>query len=694
MRCLHRASSLPRLISKSAAVDVLVQCICRRHAGLVLGRRCDHAPWLAARRKHLRNRHRGQHGARLHRHHCRVAGSRSLPWPRLRSRDTGKHRDAGKAGHGQAAGLRLFGTPDRQPDRRDLRFSRVARIAVSAWRALVLCGRRCSRALHDPPVRTAAAQSTPVRRSLPRSSVFAGGWHSQSGDRRIAALALASMPFSAMQVALNTCFVTFGVRELGLTYVEAGMALACAQAGGLAGRLGWGFAAMRLDASRMILIIIGLGMAFCALLLGTSGASLGRAGQFAIATVFGLTASGWNGVFLSEVARLAPQDRIAETTGAVLTASYAGLLAAPALVSAIDAVAGLGPAFVTLGCLAFGGTAGPRAGKQMTKPELDARQIAIACQCGTDERDRDRPRCARSHRGCQEPERRRHDRYRRRHSERCGGGRSSRAVWRSHAARRRSCGHQGQYLGRWLARDPGLAAVRGLHRTARRHRSRAAADRRRGHRRHRRHTRICLQGRHDVAVVWSDATSAQHQPDAGRLLGRTRGALSRPDSYLWRLAPMLEVPAAGRLRMSAWSGSSRRTARSPMARASPNHSSACRSSLLSQRRSPTRHWLSRSWPARIRATRIQPIVAIDCREIEGLRIAFSPRLGLDVAVDDVVANGLASAVEFAARDRSRDCALRPGLACRRDRRGSHAASARRPRYPLRRCLSKRSRCLR
>ncbi len=40
------------------------------------------------------------------------------------------------------------------------------------------------------------------------------------------------------------------------------------------------------------------------------------------------------------------------------------------------------------------------------------------------------------------------------------------------------------------------------------------------------------------------------------------------------------------------------------------------------------------------------IVAIDRRELAALRIAFSPRLGLDVPVDDVVANGVASAVEY------------------------------------------------
>jgi MFS-type transporter involved in bile tolerance (Atg22 family) len=177
-----------------------------------------------------------------------------------------------------------------------------------------------------------------------------------TADRQIAMLALASMPFSAMQVSLNTVFVTLGTSELGLSHVEAGMALACAQAGGLVGRLGWGFVAMRLNASRAVLIVIGLGMAFCAALLGLDGASLGRNWQFAVATLFGLTASGWNGVFVAEIARLAPQDRIGDTTGAVLTASYAGLLAAPALVSILDGAAGLGAAFFALACLALCGT--------------------------------------------------------------------------------------------------------------------------------------------------------------------------------------------------------------------------------------------------------------------------------------------------------------------------------------------------
>ncbi|WP_108517098.1 MFS transporter [Bradyrhizobium algeriense] len=178
-----------------------------------------------------------------------------------------------------------------------------------------------------------------------------------SSDRRIAALAAASMPFSGMQLALNTYFVSLGVRELGLSHLEAGAALACAQAGGLLGRLGWGLLAMRVSSVRLVLISLGLGMAACAAVFGLWGDMLSKSGQYVLAAAFGLTASGWNGIFLAEVARLAPQDRIGETTGAVLTASYAGLLVTPVLMSAVEALAGLASAFVGLAILAFGGTA-------------------------------------------------------------------------------------------------------------------------------------------------------------------------------------------------------------------------------------------------------------------------------------------------------------------------------------------------
>ncbi|WP_315775564.1 MULTISPECIES: MFS transporter [unclassified Bradyrhizobium] len=178
-----------------------------------------------------------------------------------------------------------------------------------------------------------------------------------SADRRMAALAVASIPFSGMQVILNTCFVSFGTAELGLSHVEAGWVLASAQGAGLMGRLGWGVVATRLRSARAVLVMAGVGMAVCALLLGLWGPLLSRSILVLLTIVFGLTASGWNGVFIAEIANLAKPGRVAEATGAVLTASFLGLVAAPLLVALLTPRVGLGGSFVALGLTAAAGAA-------------------------------------------------------------------------------------------------------------------------------------------------------------------------------------------------------------------------------------------------------------------------------------------------------------------------------------------------
>jgi hypothetical protein len=48
-----------------------------------------------------------------------------------------------------------------------------------------------------------------------------------------------------------------------------------------------------------------------------------------------LTATGWNGIYLSEVARIAPQGRAAAATGASLAMTYAGVVVLPMVFWAI-----------------------------------------------------------------------------------------------------------------------------------------------------------------------------------------------------------------------------------------------------------------------------------------------------------------------------------------------------------------------
>jgi MFS family permease len=170
-----------------------------------------------------------------------------------------------------------------------------------------------------------------------------------SAEPLLVRLALASMPLSAMQMALNTFFVTHAVDNLGASHVVAGILLSLGQAGGLIGRLSWGYVATRYGSARAVLIGLGAAMSVMAFTLAAAGPRWPIAALAGIVFLLGLTASGWNGVLLAEVSRLAPAQRVAEATGAVLMASYTGLLIGPSVVAAFAAVGTLSLSYAVLG---------------------------------------------------------------------------------------------------------------------------------------------------------------------------------------------------------------------------------------------------------------------------------------------------------------------------------------------------------
>ena len=148
-------------------------------------------------------------------------------------------------------------------------------------------------------------------------------------------LAVASFAYIGTQIALNAFLVSYLVADLRMDLALAGMLLAAAQAGGLVGRLGWGAASGRLMGARGLLTLIGVVMAACSLALGLAGPLMPTALLALVVFVFGMTASGWNGVFLAEVARLSPPGQVGRVTGAVFLIGTAGLILAPPLFSAM-----------------------------------------------------------------------------------------------------------------------------------------------------------------------------------------------------------------------------------------------------------------------------------------------------------------------------------------------------------------------
>ncbi|MDB9703755.1 hypothetical protein OAA86_06640, partial [Rhodospirillales bacterium] len=59
---------------------------------------------------------------------------------------------------------------------------------------------------------------------------------------------------------------------------------------------------------------------------------------FGILFLFGMSAVGWNGVFMAEIGRLAPEGKIGSATGGVLVPTFIGVMMGPLVFSAIHEV--------------------------------------------------------------------------------------------------------------------------------------------------------------------------------------------------------------------------------------------------------------------------------------------------------------------------------------------------------------------
>ena len=153
-------------------------------------------------------------------------------------------------------------------------------------------------------------------------------------------LALVSFAYSATQVCLTSYLVVYLTGSLGFSLVSAGLALTATTLAGAAGRIGWGMVADRLLAPRRVLALIGLIAAGCALAMAASTPQWPAALVIALATCFGATAIGWNGVQLSEVARLAPPGAAGKVTGAASVITFAGVVIGPPSFALLSSLTG------------------------------------------------------------------------------------------------------------------------------------------------------------------------------------------------------------------------------------------------------------------------------------------------------------------------------------------------------------------
>jgi len=133
--------------------------------------------------------------------------------------------------------------------------------------------------------------------------------------------------------------------------------MAVAQGAGIVGRILLGWVADRLLRPGRTLALLGIAMAAAAVATGLISSAWPLPSIFAVTAVLGLTGLSWNGVYLAEVAAIAPMGAAGAATGGALSMTFLGIVLGPALFSAVVSLSGsytLGFSIVAAGAFTGG----------------------------------------------------------------------------------------------------------------------------------------------------------------------------------------------------------------------------------------------------------------------------------------------------------------------------------------------------
>ena len=132
----------------------------------------------------------------------------------------------------------------------------------------------------------------------------------------------------------------FLIVDLGYSLLAAGLVFSVAQGAGVLSRPVWGVIADRYQASRALLAGLGITMGLCGAAAALFTPATLPALIIAVCALYGASAIGWNGVYLAEVARLAPPGKVGMLTGGSLLFTFTGAVTGPPLFGAILGASG------------------------------------------------------------------------------------------------------------------------------------------------------------------------------------------------------------------------------------------------------------------------------------------------------------------------------------------------------------------
>ena len=150
-------------------------------------------------------------------------------------------------------------------------------------------------------------------------------------NRSILALSIMGIFLAGAQLAIITHLVLFLKKEYLFSTVMAGFFLALVQAGGIAGRIGWGLVSDFLAGGRrkLILVIIGIIAILQLLFLGRIGPETPASLFVLFILLLGSTTIGYHGVLFGLMGEIVRKEVVGLATGFSLTITFLGIVLYP-----------------------------------------------------------------------------------------------------------------------------------------------------------------------------------------------------------------------------------------------------------------------------------------------------------------------------------------------------------------------------
>jgi MFS family permease len=144
-------------------------------------------------------------------------------------------------------------------------------------------------------------------------------------------LSLSAFFYSFCQLCVTSFAVTMLVTEIGFGLIQAGLLLAIIQLSGVGSRIVLGLLADRFGSALTPLAIIGCATATMCFITMFLSPGWPRAGLYVMLICLGASAVGWTGMFIAEVARIAPRGQVGVATSGAIAFNFLGILCGPAL---------------------------------------------------------------------------------------------------------------------------------------------------------------------------------------------------------------------------------------------------------------------------------------------------------------------------------------------------------------------------